>query len=173
MKIVKENIVRCWLIMQWLKNWHMKKEIWKEWHRSPNGRRHWCPWRNKSSIKFQFRWRICPTWYCWSVSCLEENVKFDNFLIRYISNVLTFSFYFRNKISIYNVFNMSFTNIWYSFSWIYGKHHFFGKYYGIVSFLYNKIWKAIENGFKCLYFQDFFTILSIKMSYFVHENVLF
>ena len=52
----------------------------------------------------------------WLVSCLEENVKFDNFFIRYISNVLTFKLYFKNKISIYNVFNMSLTNIWYSFS---------------------------------------------------------
>ena len=52
----------------------------------------------------------------WLVSCLEENVKFDNFLIRYISNVFTFKLYFRNKISIYNVFNMLHTNIWYGLS---------------------------------------------------------
>ena len=46
---------------------------------------------------------------------LEENVKFDNSLIRYISTIMTFGFYFRNKIFIYIVFNMLFTNIWYSF----------------------------------------------------------
>ena len=50
---------------------------------------------------------------------LEENVKFDNSLIRYISTIMTFGFYFRNKISIYIVFNMLFTNIWYSFQSIY------------------------------------------------------
>ena len=69
--------------------------------------------------KFQFQWRIWLAWYCWLVSCLEENVKFDKFLMRYISNVLTSGLYFRNKMSIYNFFNMLFTNIWYSFSWIY------------------------------------------------------
>ena len=53
-----------------------------------------------------------------------KNNKFNNILMRHISNVLTFRLYFRNKISIYNVFNMSFTNIWYSFSWIYVNRHF-------------------------------------------------
>ena len=60
----------------------------------------------------------------WLVSCLEENVKFDKFLIRYISNVLNFKLYFRNKISIYNVFNMLLTNIWYSLSSIFMNCHF-------------------------------------------------
>ena len=77
-------------------------------HGRPNGRGHWCYWRNPSSEN--------------SNSCLEENVKFNNFLIRYISNFLTFKIYFRNKISIYNVFNMLFKIIWYivlfEFMWI-------------------------------------------------------
>ena len=60
----------------------------------------------------------------WLVSYLEENVKFDNILIRYISNVFTFKLYFRNKISIYNAFNMLLTNIWYSLSSIFMNCHF-------------------------------------------------
>ena len=60
----------------------------------------------------------------WLVSCLEENVKFDNLLIRYISNVFTFKLCFRNKISIYKVFNMLLTNIWYSLSSNFMNCHF-------------------------------------------------
>ena len=123
--------------------------------------------------KFQFWWIIWPAWYCWLVSCLEENVKFDNFLIRYISNVLTFKLYFRNKISIYNVFNMLFTNMWYSFSWIYVNGYFLENNIKQYHFYTKYLWKSIENGFQCFYFLDFFTNLSIKMSYFVDKNALF
>ena len=47
--------------------------------------------------KFQFQWRFGPAWYCWLVSCLEENVKFDNFFIRYISNAFAFKLYLEIK----------------------------------------------------------------------------
>ena len=122
--------------------------------------------------KFQFRWRIWHAWYCWLVSCLEENVNFENLLIRYIGNVLTFKIYFRNKISIYNVFNMLFTYIFYSFSWIYvnGCLENNIKWY----YFYTKnLWKSIKYGFKCIYVLEMFTILPIKMSCFVHKNVSF
>ena len=127
--------------------------------------------------KFQFRWRIWPTWYCWLVSCLEENVNFDNFLITYIGNVLTFRLYFRNKLSIFNVFNMLFTYIWYSFSWIYVNGHFLKNNIKWYHFYTKNLWKSIKYGFKCIYFLEIFTILSrkclvlsIKMSYFKLKN---
>ena len=66
-------------------------------HRTPNGRGRWCPCGIPSSKKFQFWRRIWPPWYCWLVECLEENVNFENFLIRYISTVLTFSLFLKIK----------------------------------------------------------------------------
>ena len=116
--------------------------------------------------KFHFRWRIWPAWYCWLVLCFEENVKFDNFLIRYISNVLTFILYFKNKISIYNVFNMLFTNIWYNVSWVYvnrfilennmKQYHFYTKKYLKIH------WKWLK-----------MSLFSGNIYNFVNDNVLF
>ena len=123
--------------------------------------------------KFQFGWRIWHAWYCRIVSCLEENVNFDNFLIRYIGNVLTFTHFFRNKFSIYNVFNMLFTYIWYSFSWIDVNGHFLENNIKVYHFYTKNICKSLKYGFKCIYFLQIFTILLIKLSCFVHKNVLF
>ena len=87
--------------------------------------------------KFQFHWRIWLAWYCWLVSCLEENIKFDNFLIRYINNVLPFRLYFINKISIYIYIYILFLICYLQ---IYGI--VFGEFMWIITF-WNIVWNSI------------------------------
>ena len=56
------------------------------------------------------------------IPCQGHNKMF--ICLYYLHYFLILRLYFTNKISMYNVFNILFTNIWYSFSWIYVNHIF-------------------------------------------------